>query len=346
MINKEKFISWIENRFDSVKYHKNEIKINSIFCDDNKNHLWCNVCGGKNHRKWGVYRCWKTDNKGSLISLVMKVDNCDFKTALKTLSDYEYNIDNFDEDIKKFIKDDVNYWEEYYENISKIQLPPNTFDITTLKESSIKSNCIKYLKSRKMPIHLFKLCIQESEIEHWGKKYLNRLIIPYYDKLGDLIYFNSRLLYDSKYYPKYLGPPMDIVNVGKSDVVYFPFYPKKGTEIFLTEGEIDAITLCLCGLPAAAIGGKNIDEKQLIPFIKNEYKINLAFDNDQAGTSAIINCCNLITKYGFFPKLIIPIKEYKDWNKMYEIGGKEFVTKNIKIFDFNYIESNILQCNF
>ena len=72
-------------------------------------------------------------------------------------------------------------------------------------------------------------------------RYKGRIIIPYYDKIGNLIYFNGRHLGNSKC--KYLGPPKDI-GVGKEDVVFMAGkWPETGSIIYLCEGEFNAISL-------------------------------------------------------------------------------------------------------
>jgi hypothetical protein len=49
----ETFVSWADSRFDGIVVTGKEVKLNSIFTDDHKHHLWC--CPDK-----GVYHCWKS----------------------------------------------------------------------------------------------------------------------------------------------------------------------------------------------------------------------------------------------------------------------------------------------
>jgi hypothetical protein len=81
------FVDWVENRFDgNVVINGREVRINSVFADsDEKHHLWCNPGGGKRGIKTGVFHCFKTDKKGTLVGLVMHVDKCGKKQALETL---------------------------------------------------------------------------------------------------------------------------------------------------------------------------------------------------------------------------------------------------------------------
>ncbi len=60
----DSFRQWAEDRFNGdILVKGNEIRINSIFTEDHKHHMWCNPYGGKHQREDGCYRCWKTGEK-------------------------------------------------------------------------------------------------------------------------------------------------------------------------------------------------------------------------------------------------------------------------------------------
>ena len=82
------FAKWAKRRFgeDNVKIQGKEIRLNSVFeSGDDDFHLWCSPSGGKKKRKFGTYHCFKTDKKGSLVKLIMLVDNCDRDEAIARL---------------------------------------------------------------------------------------------------------------------------------------------------------------------------------------------------------------------------------------------------------------------
>jgi len=96
-IDFEKFCQWAIDRFgeDEIKIKNNEVRINSIFCEDYKRKLWCNPYGGKKgqeDRPFGVYHCWKTGKCGNLVNLVMQVDECSFQEAKSVVSE-ELNLE-------------------------------------------------------------------------------------------------------------------------------------------------------------------------------------------------------------------------------------------------------------
>ena len=72
----------------------------------------------------------------------------------------------------------------------------------------------EYLNKRKIDFKDFYVCLNGN--------YNNRIIIPYFNEMKELIYFNSRALHETKL--RYLGPPKTI-GVGKEDILYFPSIP-------------------------------------------------------------------------------------------------------------------------
>jgi hypothetical protein len=84
-VDYNKFFDWAQSRFGNPEIRGNEICVNSIFTEDAKKKLWCNPSGGKNRIRHGVYHCWKTDRKGTLVSLVCEVDKISKNQALEVL---------------------------------------------------------------------------------------------------------------------------------------------------------------------------------------------------------------------------------------------------------------------
>jgi hypothetical protein len=315
----EKFVSWAESRLPPIEIKGEEVCINSIFTDDSKNKLWCNPFGGKNRNKYGVYHCWKTDSKGTLVGLVMKIDRCDRSTALKVLGlesevykspellDLDFGIEqskslNIDEALFKELP--------FPQGVSSLEIAPEY----------IYRRAQTYLDSRKITTKDFFVGVTG--------RYENRIIIPYYSPARKLIYYNGRSLGDHAL--RYLGPHKD-VGAGKDDVLFFPTYPDRDSTVYLCEGEFDALTLNECGLFGVACGGKFISDKQAV--ILSQYKVVLALDADEAGQSAKIKIKNTLEKFGVMNiQHVVPPEKYKDWNKFYT----ELNQKIIKAYiDYN-----------
>lgn len=340
MISYEKFLDWAESRFGDVKVSGKEIKINSIFCEDYKYHLSCNPSGGKKNRPYGVYRCLKTDKQGSLVSLVMLVDKCNFSDALETLDAIDLNFES--------LKDQVdNLFNNPQENrfvVKSIMFPEHTYRIKELNENNLwRIDSEIYLSQRKIPSDDFYICT--------NGEYKNRLIIPYRDENGSVIYWNGRLIIDNKKSPKYRGPEKDC-GIGKSDVIYFPKHwnSRKNIKLYITEGEFDAYSIHLAGLASCALGGKAIFDKQ-IEMIRGFIPV-LCFDTDDknidAGGQALVEVGEILKSKGFDKVYYVrPPKKYKDWNKMLVDTSEKivnyYIQKNETEFtDYSKIELKIM----
>ena len=304
-IDFEIFVAWAESRFDKVIIRGPEVCVNSIFADaDSKYHLWCNPSGGKNQRSFGVYHCWKTDSKGSLVSLVMHVDKCDRDTALKTLGISKQRGRPIEE-MDVVIDEEPSTWDIIL--LEKfLSLPPMTVKISQAPIFWF-NKAKSYLDSRKISIDNLYICT--------GGKYQGRIIIPYYSPNGNLIYFNGRSIIGSDL--RYRGPEKEC-GVGKEDVLFFTSFPEKESKIYLCEGEFDAMSLAQAGLVGVACGGKNLSDKQATMLAN--YKVCLALDTDEAGVIAIekmyqklVSIC-LINPSRRISKVQPPDK-FKDWNQ-------------------------------
>lgn len=302
-IDFDKFLNWAESRFDDIVVSGNEIKLNSIFCEDRKHHLWCNPYGGKTGNPHGVYHCWKTDQKGNLINLVMHVDKCSFDEALEILDTVsEGSIADLERKVQEMFD---NNQKETTKTTNKLELPSGCYGFEDLPSSNyLKKMAIDYIESRKLDKNNLLICT--------SGRYRNRILIPYFDKDGSLIYYNGRYIGDPGTNLRYLGPPKEL-GIGKGDVLYCPKWPNKGEKVYITEGEFDAMSLFVCGFNSIALGGKSMTEKQ-IDMIK-DYVPVLCLDADEAGTLALPRVANSLFQKGFSKVFYVrPCIEFKDWN--------------------------------
>lgn len=329
-VNFDKFLKWAISRFgeDSVLAKGKEVRINTIFeKDDTDHHLWCSPSGGKKKRKFGVYHCFKTDQKGSLIKLVQIVDSCDREDALSTLQGWTSI-----RDLEKKLEDIFGEDEPQAPIAPKpdFALPEGCQLISDLGTNNWwYKKTEEYLNNRKIPIDGLFVCTEG--------RYKARIIIPYYDRTGKLIYWNGRHIGKSKC--KYLGPPKE-VGVGKEDVVYMAGkWPKAGETVYLCEGEFNAKSLKLCDLNAAACGGKNMSEKQALMLA--DYKIVLCLDRDKAGKQGTGKMTSMISSKGSEKlQFVIPPPGYNDWNEMLVKLGPvmlyHYIVKNIRDLDHSW----------
>lgn len=323
------FEKWAKDRFgdENVLVRSPEIRIHSIFEQgDDDFHLWCSPDGGKHKRKYGAYHCFKTEKKGSLVKLIMIVDGCDRDTALSKLNGCR-SIRELEKELEEMFASEDGFVMEPEVKPLGLPMPPNCHLISELGlNNRWRQKAESYLTGRKLPVDGLFICSDG--------RYKNRIVIPYYDKDGKLIYYNGRALHDSKC--KYLGPPKD-VGVGKEDVVFMAGkWPIENSLVHICEGEFNALSLRQAELNAVACGGKNMSEKQAL-ILKN-YRIVLCLDRDHAGKAGTAKMssmiANLETAKNTSEKLlyVIPPRGYNDWN--------EFLIKNSPALLHHYIVKN------
>jgi hypothetical protein len=283
-----------------------------------------NPSGGKKQLEHGVYRCWKTDEMGSLVSLVAMLDNIPFDEAEEylcgclSLRSLEQKVDDFFKSLGHSIEEEIP--EPVKTN--ELHLPEHTVLISKLS-GFYRNIAEKYLQSRKLPIDGYYVCIDG--------KYKNRIVIPYYDQQGKLIWFNARTLSKDSSILRYKKPEGE--GLSQDNVLYFPEWPPKGSKVYLTEGEFDAKVLQLSGFYSCACGGKFLSQAQLQ--ILRDYDVVMAFDNDaekgrDAGKEATINIGDALLEEGFSPSYIRPPVGYKDWNVLLEKTSLKAIDGYIK----------------
>jgi DNA primase len=337
MIDFDAFVDWAEKRFGDIIVKGKEVKVNSIFDDgDIKYKLWCNPTGGTKGRDHGVYHCYKTGKIGTLVGLVMQVEGCSPEEAIDILGGNE--MADLEENMRAFFNSPfVPSNEPVIETVAKAEtvkltMPEGTYlisEVATYNKSRAEAE--HYLNGRKLPITGLYVGIDG--------RYRERILIPYYDRQGKLIYYNARYIGTSSKPTKYLGPPNEL-GIGKADVLYMPSWPSEGTRVYVTEGEFDTMALNLVGLHGAAIGGGQFSTRHkdfLAP-----YKITMAGDNDDdntAGTDTLIRVGDALMANGFSEvEFVRPPKGFKDWNDFYKKFPVQLVRKYIEENSKSYNE--------
>lgn len=304
------FVDWAKSRFDDVKVQGKEVKINSIFTDDSKFHLWC--CPKKNS-----FHCWKTDKGGTLPYLVTIVEGCSYGEACQKIGMNGGSLRELESKLDELFGNKV----EAKKPENRVEFPEATFKISSLSSTNhYRLWAEKYILNRKLNVGNLLVCI--------GGKYKDRIIIPYYGREGELIYWNGRDL-TGKSYKRYDCPEKDKVGYGKDDVLWMSRWPGDGTRLYLTEGEFDAMSLNEAGIHGAACGGKNVGPKQVE--LLRPYKVTIAFDTDKSGAEALNKISKTFEEGGITDtKFVRPPKQFKDWNEMLTKVGKKLINAYIK----------------
>lgn len=134
--------------------------------------------------------------------------------------------------------------------------------------------------------------------------FVHPIVIPYYQD-GRIVYLQGRTIGNppdgaSKY--QFLsGVPRSIFNLDSIKKL------RPNSEVYLTEGAFDCMTLVKNGMFAVSLGSAKIFKKEWMKYFK-KYKILISFDNDTAG----INGANALIEDFLMAGILA---EKRDWNK-------------------------------
>lgn len=242
--------------------------------------FWCPVCKLEKYKqklsinldrdsdKFGNWHCWncQVSNKMSgknIFTLFNKVglNNENIISGLNELLE------------KKIIKSNIFENEKNITNKKIITLPKEFKSLYINSNSPEFKNAINYLYMRG---------VTDNDIVRYNigycenGEYSNRIIIPSYNKYGQLNYFVSRSYYKAK--KKYLNPSID-----KNDIIIFEMHINWNYPIIIVEGVFDSIA---AGSNSIPILGKNISNKLKESIIVNKVDtIYLSLDSDAIKTS-------------------------------------------------------------
>jgi DNA primase len=224
--------------------------------------FYCPIC---NHRKPKLeldfdteyYHCWTCQpaTKGrSIVSLMkrLKISN-DIIKEVKRYSKYKESRND----------------KENKEETLQLKLPPEYKSLSEQQSSIIAKHALNYLEQRgitKDDIFKYRLGYCESG------RYRNSIVIPSYDKLGNLNYFVTRT-FEKDATRKYSNPKVD-----KRGIVGFENYINWNVPVILCEGVFDAIALRRNAIPLL---GKSITEGLMKELVRPEVKtVYICLDQD------------------------------------------------------------------
>jgi DNA primase len=141
--------------------------------------------------------------------------------------------------------------------------------------------------------------------------YVNRLAIPYMTADGSVVDVRYRSLTDSG--PKYLSRPNATARLFSVRSLLAPT-----DTMYITEGEIDAITLNQIGLPAVGIPGANQYQKHWSLLFADFDTVKVICDGDQAGRDFGKRLAQEIEG-----ATVIHLPEGRDANDIYVNDGEE-----------------------
>lgn len=265
------------------------------FCNHHKNKLEINsITNEKNENPW---HCWVCEAKGKTIKSLFK----QIKAPLNKISEL---------DIIIIPTKDKNNNHINQNNIIKLPeeniILHNLQNLSKLTQIEAK-HAIKFLNKRG---------IKNEDILKYNigfckeGKYEGRIIIPSYDKNGNLNYFVARD-YTEKQFQKYKNPPIDV-----KSIIGWELYINWNAPLILCEGIFDALTIKRNVIPLL---GKVIHNKLMEKIVESSVnRIYIALDND-AKKDAFKHAEKLIS---FGKEVYLVELDGKDAN---EIGFERFL---------------------
>ena len=318
-----------------------------------------------------IFKDFSTGIGGNVISFYMKINNLTFVEALEELArKYDINIKKLNTN-----KEKANKNSKYYEIMREAQsyfsvsinnseealkyMNNRDFSIEDIRKFEIGfalnkwDGLLNYLNEKKYDTNdLIELgLVRKNENGNIFDYYRNRIIFPIYNDSMKLVGFGGRTIEKDSSIPKYVNSPdSKIFKKGKE---LFGLYNKgenirkKGLAI-LMEGYLDVLTAHKYGFNnSIASLGTSFTNEQAELLKKYTQNVIIAYDNDDAGTEAIIKVANILKRNDFNIRCLTIENEVKDPDEyLRKYGRKKFLeilktSKNIFEFLYDYFSKNL-----
>ncbi|MBF0254778.1 MAG: DNA primase, partial [Candidatus Omnitrophica bacterium] len=275
-----------------------------------------------------IFHCFGCGVGGNVFSFLMKIDNLDFREAVRRLADRAGVI--LPEDSESRRRDDLSPFleanrmaEEFFrsqlatvgigsvvrkyieqrgigdEALSKygIGFSPQAWD-GFLKHARPKNSVPTLVKAG--------LVLERQDGEGHYDRFRNRLMFPIRNVKGDTVGFGARVLDDSV--PKYLNSPE--TPVYQKGRVLYGFYEaldaiRREDRVVITEGYMDVVACFQAGVSnAVASSGTALTPEQIRLIKRYTKRVVLLFDADEAGREAALRGLDLLIEEGMLISVV------------------------------------------
>ncbi len=299
----------------------------------------------------GYFKCFGCGEGGDIIYFFEKVQNINTKTAIEMLAqeagiEKSQSVQDTKYDKKKSIYGILN---DLIAQMQSLLHNKSAVKQYVAKTRNLKLNTVDFFKIGFLDLN--NISAQEnyqSDLIEIGflhaKNYSTfneRLIIPIFDKSGNPIGFGGRQLIDSKTSAKYINSKESyLFNKGKILFNYHNAVKTRKKYIIIVEGYMDVIKMHDVGFEnCIAPLGTAFTTYHAEILCKTGKMPIFAFDNDEAGKTAMIKAVFEIAKFlssTFMPKFMVYDLNYKDLD---EIANSESIDKIQSMID-NSLEIN------
>ncbi len=299
-----------------------------------------------------IFHCFGCGASGDVIKFLMKIEDIDFKTAVKELAkEAGMPAPYFSQQPR--IKEKTEEKAKFKE-VMKIALE--------FFKSKLNKEVVEYLKSRgvnedsiekfslgyapkngdELIIHMHKKGISHDLLEETGlvrkmedgslhTYFRNRVMIPIFNLRGEIVAFGGRIFGSGE--PKYLNSP-DTLLFTKGDLLYPINFAKEGIKkeksAIVTEGYFDALVLHQEGITNAVCSmGTSFTDSQAKLLKRFADTVYFLYDDDAAGIKGAERAVEICSKRNLIVKIAIPF-EGLDPDEIAIKYGKEKIKKMIE----------------
>ncbi len=252
--------------------------------------------------KGRFFHCFGCGASGDAITFYMKIENLDFKDAIKELAQ-QYGIDiNFQKKSDPLIEIHKIATDFFHSAIKNSKAAMNYLEHRKIDQAIVDNFLIGYAPADSNLYSKLREKFNEAQIMQSGifvngangvyNRFTNRIIFPIKDAGGNTIAFGGRILGSDKDKAKYINSPetklfskhrvlygLDVARKYVRDVGYF----------IVTEGYMDCLRLQNSGFHTAiATLGTALSKYHLSAIKRYTNKIYLNYDADKAGFSAMM----------------------------------------------------------
>lgn len=281
-----------------------------------------------------IWKCFGCGAGGDMFSFVMKIENIEFKEALKILALKAgvelHSQKDSNQPKRNRVLDVINSAMRYYtNNLINHPLAQSARDYLLkrgLKQETINewkigfslddwNDLLNYLKKqgwRDEDIFEAGLSVKKDSGYGFYNRFRGRIMFPIYDLTGNPIAFTARLLPDQEKTSqagKYINSPQGLL-YDKSKIIFALNFAKNAIKdvdlTIVVEGQMDAITAHEAGFKnVVASSGTALTTEQLNILKRYSNHLALAFDADQAGQMAVDRAIDEALKLEMEVKIII-----------------------------------------
>ena len=333
VIDKTKLRAWLESRFGEVRARGHHLMVNDpLGKPDGRPDTGFNLVFWT---EGGSYKSWLPPQRhGSLVKFVMETDGVTWQEAVQTIGQGPSSTTNVD------VNEIITSVQAQQRKVNDVQtavqrcaadLPPgfSLFSTTCPMSNTGRHLYDKLVKERGIFPDLFGVGFIEPHLptprelsERWPDM-SSRIIIPYYDPDGNVVYWTARDTVGKE--PVYFNAPLPMDEslraryVGRDNAVWCFDWSKKA-KLYMCEGAFDAMSLNTVGLAAIAVGGATVSDGQF-SVIRKHLKpevIVVAMDNDAPGLEMSLKAATALRRRGWKVLTVTPPTGYKDWNKLWQ----------------------------